>query len=94
MVYITKLQKQGLVLIIRQIFFELLTFLLITFLEGNIYNTNLNFRVKLIEDKFYLIYFKVYKSLNEKKILSPIHKSLILILRYFKQIFCLISKFT
>jgi hypothetical protein len=71
MVYITKLQKQGLVLIIRQIFFELLTFLLITFLEGNIYNTNLNFRVKLIEDKFYLIYFKVYKSLNEKKFLSP-----------------------
>jgi hypothetical protein len=41
MVYITKLQKQGLVLIIRQIFFELLNFLLITFLERNIYNTNL-----------------------------------------------------
>jgi hypothetical protein len=67
MVYITKLQKQGLVLIIRQIFFELLTFLLITFLERNIYNTNLNLRIKLIEDKFYLIYFKIYNSLiNEK----------------------------
>jgi len=67
MVYITKLQKQGLVLIIRQIFFELLTLLLITFLERNIYNTNLNLRIKLIEDKFYLIYFKIYNSLiNEK----------------------------